>query len=169
MIICSVQPLSTGECIECRALAHRAALPYLRDAKSRLPRPNFPEIDAMRRRLWTTIALLAFASAMLPSVPAHAGYGAIAWDTETGKAGWIWNRPTPREAAQQALRECGASGCRLVIKPTSACAALATIGNGKAIGAAARKTQDEARSAALTDCQKRGAGECVVRASGCNK
>jgi len=67
------------------------------------------------------------------------------------------------------LRECGVSGCRLVIKPTTVCAALATIANGKAIGAAARKTNDEARLAALTDCQKRKAGDCVVRASDCNK
>lgn len=123
----------------------------------------------MRRRLWTAIGFLAFALALLPSAAARAGYGAIAWDPATGQAGWIWNRPTPKEAAQSALRECGAGGCRLVIKPTEVCAALATIANGKAIGAAARKTQDEARVAALTDCRKRGAGECVVRASGCSK
>lgn len=123
----------------------------------------------MRRRLWTIIGLLAFTSALLPGVAAHAGYGAIAWDAQSGKAGWIWNRSTPKEAAQGALRECGVSGCQLVIKPTTECAAFATIANGKAIGAAARKTKDDARLAALTDCQKRKAGECVVRASNCNQ
>ncbi len=123
----------------------------------------------MRRRVWIAIALLAFGYALLPPVPAEAGYGAIAWDPASGKAGWIWNQPTQNEAARLALRECGASGCRLVIKPTSDCAALATIANGKAIGAAARKTKDDARLAALTDCQKRKAGDCVVRASDCNK
>ena len=121
------------------------------------------------RRLWIVIALLAFASALFPDVAASAGYGAIAWDPASGKAGWIWNQPTAGEAAAKALRECGVSGCRLVIKPTTVCAALATIANGKAIGAAARKTNDEARLAALTDCQKRKAGDCVVRASDCNK
>ena len=123
----------------------------------------------MRRRFLTAIGLLVFASALLPGGAARAGYGAIAWDPESCKAGWIWNRPTPTEAAQRALRECGATGCRLVIKPTPECAALATIANGKAIGAAARKTKDDARLAALTDCQKRKAGDCVVRASNCNQ
>jgi Domain of unknown function (DUF4189) len=123
----------------------------------------------MGRRLWTAVGLVAFASGSLPGVAASAGYGAIAWDPETGKAGWIWNRPTPNEAAKSALRECGAPGCRLVIKPTTECAALATIADGKAAGAAARKTKDDASLAALTDCQKRKAGDCVVRASNCNK
>jgi hypothetical protein len=127
------------------------------------------EIVAMRRHFWTGIGFFAFASALLPGAAAGAGWGAIAWDHDTGKAGWIWNQPTAQKAAAGALRECGVSGCRLVIKPTTACAALATIADGKAIGAAARKTQDEARLAALNDCRKRGAGECVVRANSCNK
>ncbi len=123
----------------------------------------------MRRRLWTAIGLLAFAPALAPGTAARAGYGAIAWDPESGKAGWIWNRPTKEKAAEEAINKCGASGCRLVIKPTPECAALATIANGKAIGAAARKTKDDARLAALTDCQKRKAGDCVLRASNCNQ
>jgi Domain of unknown function (DUF4189) len=123
----------------------------------------------MRRRLWTAIGLLAFASALAPGTAARAGYGAIAWDPESGKAGWVWNTPTPREAADLARRKCNSSGCRLVVKPTDACAALATTADGKKIGAAARKTKEEAQKAALTDCQKRQVGECVVRASSCNK
>jgi serine/threonine-protein kinase len=123
----------------------------------------------MRRRVWTVVALLAFGYALLPGGPALAGYGAIAWDRESGKIGWIWKQPTAKTAAEKAISECGASGCRLVIKPTTACAAVATTADGKAIGAAARKTQDEARLAALSDCQKRKAGDCVVKASDCNK
>ena len=123
----------------------------------------------MRRRVWTVIALLAFGYALFPTAPARAGWGAVAWDRESGKSGWIWNQPTAKEAAEKALSQCGATGCRLVIKPTTACTALASIANGKHIGAAARKTQDEARLAALTDCQKGKAGECVIRASDCNK
>ncbi len=123
----------------------------------------------IRSRLWTAIALLAFGYALLPGTPALAGYGAIAWDKESGKTGWIWNQPTAKKAAEMALSQCGASGCRLVVKPTAACAALASTGDGKFIGAAARKTQDEARLAALSNCQKGKAGDCVVRASDCNK
>jgi hypothetical protein len=123
----------------------------------------------MPRRLLIVIGFAAFASAVLPNAAAHAGYGAIAWDPETGRAGWVWNRSTPREAAELARRQCQAAGCRIIIKPTDACAALATTADGKAIGAAARKTKEEAQRAALGDCEKRNTGACVVRASNCNK
>ncbi|MBV8740106.1 MAG: DUF4189 domain-containing protein [Alphaproteobacteria bacterium] len=124
----------------------------------------------MRRRVWTAIALLAFGYTLLPALPVEAGYGAIAWDRESGKAGWVWNQPTPRKAAEMALSQCGATGCKVIIHTaTRQCAALASTENGRYIGAAARKAQDEARLAALTDCQKGKAGECVVRASDCNK
>jgi hypothetical protein len=133
-----------------------------------LLRQDNREIASMRRRLWTVVALLAFGYALLPALPAAAGYGAIAWDKQSGKSGWVWNQPTAKKAAEMALSQCGASGCQLVIKPTTACAALASTENGKFIGAAARRTRDEARLAALADCKKGNAGECVVRAGECN-
>jgi hypothetical protein len=115
-----------------------------------------------------TLAVLVFA--LTPAVPAFAGFGAIAWDKETGKSGWIWDQPTPKKAGEMALSKCGASGCKVIVHTNAGrCAALATIANGKFVGASARKTQDEARLAALSDCQKGKAGDCVVRASGCNK
>ena len=95
----------------------------------------------MSQRIWIAVAFVVLGYALLPGGSALAGYAAIAWDRETGKAGWVWNQPTPKKAAEMALSQCGASGCRLVIKPTSACAALASTENGKFIGAAARKTQ----------------------------
>jgi Domain of unknown function (DUF4189) len=124
----------------------------------------------MRRGLWAAIALLAFGYALLPATPAAAGYGAIAWDKQSGKSGWIWNQPTAQKAAEMALSECGASGCKVIIRTrTGQCAALAATEGGKFVGAAARKTQDEARLAALSNCQKGKAGDCVIRASDCNK
>jgi hypothetical protein len=123
----------------------------------------------MRRPMPKATALSAILSILLAATPAFAGYGAIAWDKATGKYGGTFNRPTPKAAAAAALSDCGTSGCRLVIRPTTACAALATTANGKFAGAAARKTKDEARLAALSDCQKGKAGECVIRASDCSK
>jgi Domain of unknown function (DUF4189) len=124
---------------------------------------------SMRRGLWTGIALLAFGYATLPT-PAFAGFGAIAWDQVSGQRGWSWNQPTAQKAGEVALSECGASGCKVVIHTVARqCAALATTQDGKAAGGAARKTKDAARLAALADCQKRGAGDCVVRVGDCNK
>lgn len=124
----------------------------------------------MRRRMWIALGLLAVGGALLPALPALAGYGAIAWDKTSGKSGWVWNQPTAQKAAEGALSQCGAGGCKVIIRTHSGqCAALATIDGGKAAGAAARKTQDAARLAALNSCQIRKAGDCVIRVSDCNK
>jgi Trypsin-like peptidase domain/Domain of unknown function (DUF4189) len=108
-----------------------------------------------------------------PMVPAPAGlggYSAIAWDRETGKRGWSWNQATAKRAAELALSECGATGCKVIMRAgRRMCAALATTENGKFVGAASRQDRDAARLAALTDCEKGNAGECIVRITDCNK
>jgi Domain of unknown function (DUF4189) len=120
------------------------------------------------RRLWIVVALLAFGYTLLPSNPASAGYGAIAWDRDTGKYGVSWNQPTGKRAEEAALGECGASGCKVVgrVGPRM-CGALATTDDGK--HAAWRKDREAARLDALKSCGKDKAGECVVRATDCNK
>jgi Domain of unknown function (DUF4189) len=124
----------------------------------------------MRRAILATAAMLALGSVLLSATPALATYGAIAWDKESGKRGWSWNQPTSQKAAEVAVSECGASGCKVVIHTgTGVCAALATTADGKFAGGAARKTKDEARLAALANCQKGKAGDCIIRVSDCNK
>jgi hypothetical protein len=104
------------------------------------------------------------------ALPGLHGYGAIAWDKESTKRGWSWNQPTAQLAAEVALSECGASGCKVIMLiGATQCAALATTADGRYVGAAARGTQDEARLSALANCQKGKAGDCVVRTSDCNK
>jgi len=123
----------------------------------------------MHRKLWIGVALLAFGYTLLPTISAVAGYGAIAWDRATGKYGVSWNQPTPQRAMEVAVAECGTSGCKVVTKVGPAmCGALATSEDGKQAGAAPRKNRDAARLAALKLCPKT-AGECIVRASDCNK
>jgi Domain of unknown function (DUF4189) len=122
------------------------------------------------RRLWIVVALLAFGYTLLPAIPASAGYGAIAWDKGTGKYGASWNQPTPQRAEEVALGECGASGCKVVGKVgPRMCGALATTQDGKHAGAARRKDREAARLAAVKNCDKDQAGECIVRATDCNK
>jgi hypothetical protein len=124
----------------------------------------------MRSRSWAGLVLMTLAI-FSPTSAAFAGYGAIAWDKETGKRGSSWNQPTPQKAAEAAVSECGTSGCRVIMRTVAKqCAAMATTADGKSsVGASARKTQDAARLAALSDCRKRGAGECVVQVSDCNR
>jgi hypothetical protein len=119
-------------------------------------------------RLGIAIAAVLLGSSWI-AAPALAQYGAIAWDKETGKYGASWKQLTQKLANEKALAECGTSGCKVVtrIDPIR-CGALATTADGKQVGAAARKTRDEARLAALKNCPTE-AGECTVRVADCNK
>ena len=115
-------------------------------------------------------ALLGLGSVLLTAVPALAEYGAIAWDKETGKRGWSWNQQTQSRADEMALSECGATGCKVIMRTGRAmCAALATTETGKYVGAARRREREAARLAALKDCEKGKAGECIIRVTDCNK
>ena len=109
----------------------------------------------------------------VPAVPAPAAlgaYGAIAWDRETGRRGWSWNQHTQSRADEVALSECGATGCKVIMRAgRGMCAALATNEAGKFVGAASRKDRDAARLAALKDCEKGNAGDCTARFTECNK
>src|SRR5215472_10620475 len=71
--------------------------------------------------------------ALLSATPAFAaGGGAIAWDRETGKYGASWNKTTPKRAVEAAISQCGASGCRVVLKVRPMMGvALAISGNRK--------------------------------------
>jgi hypothetical protein len=125
---------------------------------------------SMRRALFTVAALLAFSIALMPAPPAFAGYGAIAWDKAAGRSGWSWDQSTADKAREVALSHCGTSDCKVVIQSApKQCSALATTQDRKHIGAARRSTQDDARVAALSNCRKDNAGECVIRFSMCNK
>ena len=106
----------------------------------------------------------------IPSPAAPGGYGAIAWDAESGRRGWSWNQITADRADEVALSECGATGCKVIMRTGRAmCAALATNEAGKYVGAARRKDREAARLAALKDCEKGNAGECITRFTECNK
>jgi len=128
------------------------------------------ENRSMGRLFPTVRGSLMAAAILVAATPAFAGYGAIAWDRTSGKYGGTWNQATAQAAAERALSDCGATGCKVIMRTgTGQCAALATIASGKFVGAASRKTVEEARLAALSNCQKGNAGDCVVRASNCNK
>ena len=115
-------------------------------------------------------AVLGFAIVLSVALPARADFGAIAYDSGSGKRGWSIREQTPQKAAQAAISACGAGECKVVIKiAPHRCAAVAGIEGKKIIGAAARGTKEAARTAALADCQKRGQGDCVIQFSDCDR
>lgn len=121
-------------------------------------------------RFRLSAAILALMGTVALSAPASAGYGAVAQDRASGKAGWAWNQPTQQRANEAAMSQCGASGCKVLMRVgPRECGAFAATEDGKVWGASARKSMDAARLAALANCQKAKRGECVVKTSDCNK
>jgi hypothetical protein len=51
----------------------------------------------MRRAILASAVLVGLGSILLTTVPAHAEYGAIAWDAATGKTGASWHDPTAED------------------------------------------------------------------------
>jgi hypothetical protein len=138
---------------------------------SAMPMHGSRSREIAMRPLLSIAALLTLGAGLFCAPPAFAGYGAIAWDKATGRYGWSRNQTTQQKADELAISGCGAGGCKVVLRPSSAtpCAALATTADGKNAGGAARKTQADARLAALANCQKLKKGECTVRTSECGK
>jgi hypothetical protein len=124
----------------------------------------------MRNVIAAAAILLGCGLVIVSPTPALAQYGAIAWDRETGKYGASWNQDSPKRADEKAMSDCGASGCKVIVHTRRGlCAALATTESGKYAGGSARPDREAARLAALRDCQKGKAGECVVRVTDCNR
>jgi len=122
-----------------------------------------------------TTMLAVFFSALLATgtaAPALAGYGALARDDATGKYGLSSDKATQTQADETAMKDCVESSCKIIFRTRpKQCGAIATSEKrgSTAWGGAVKQTRDAASLAALTDCQKRTAGQCKVRASGCNR
>lgn len=118
---------------------------------------------------FAVVALLVITS------PALAGYGAVAYGQEKRKHGAAWDEETQQRANEVSLRECGSDRCKVRFPvPSSMCAAFATPEfatpeSGPAWGGAVRKSMDQAKFAALKNCQKHAKNKCAVRESKCNK
>jgi hypothetical protein len=122
----------------------------------------------MRRAL--PIAAGAAAIVVALAAPASAGYGAIAYDQNSGKHGASWNQPTPARANELALRECASAECRVHPVEPKGCGALARSDKDKAWGGADRVSLDEAKRDAIARCRAHTTtGTCAVSISGCNK
>ena len=101
--------------------------------------------------------------------PAEAGYGAIAYDQNSGKQGASFDQPDPARANEAALKQCASPDCRVHPVEPKGCGALAIADKDKAWGGADRETLDAAKRDAIAHCQTHTSdGICAVRVSGCN-
>jgi Domain of unknown function (DUF4189) len=116
-------------------------------------------------------AVLGTAALFLANaVPAHAEYGAIAYDQMTGSYGSSSNEPTATRAKEVALKNCGSSDCQVHAVEPHGCGALAKSDTDKAWGGADRETLDAAKREAVGHCQTHtSTGHCVVVISACNR
>src|SRR5579863_2142321 len=120
----------------------------------------------MRRAVRIFAGMTAIILALAIAAPADAGYGAIAYDQNSGKEGASWDQKTPAEANELALKECASAECRVHPVEPKGCGALAMSDKDKAWGGADRETLDEAKRDAVAHCQTHTAtGTCAVRVS----
>jgi hypothetical protein len=84
--------------------------------------------------------------------------------------GFALDEPSQERANEATKRDCGSDACKVRFGVgMKMWAALATPDSGPAWGGAVRKSVDEAKFAALTNCQKHAGDRCVIRESRCNK
>lgn len=122
------------------------------------------------RAVLTIVAAAAILLSFAAAAPAYAGFGAVAYDQDTGKYGATWNEPTQARAYELALKQCASENCRVYPVEPAGCGALALSDKDKAWGGADRETLAKARQDAVARCQTHTtAGKCEVRVSGCNR
>lgn len=106
---------------------------------------------------------------MAAPASAYAGFGAVAYDQETGNYGASWNASTQSKAFEEALKQCSSAGCKVHPVEPKGCGALAMSDKDKAWGGADREKLEEAKREAVAHCQTHTQqGTCAVRVSGCN-
>ena len=111
------------------------------------------------------LALSLFAvsaeAAKQSSVPNR--FGAIAYHRDTQSWGVAYDKARARDAAVEALRQCGAQRCEIVHRFKNGCAAL--VDGPKAAFASSGATRDEAETKALKRC----GGGCKPIAWACTR
>lgn len=115
---------------------------------------------------------------VLCAIPAEAArqsavpnrYGAIAYHRESQSWGVAYDKPRARDAAVEALRQCGQQRCEVVHRFKNGCAAL--VDGPKAAFASSGATRDEAETKALKRCavgSPSGAERCKPIAWACTR
>jgi Domain of unknown function (DUF4189) len=126
----------------------------------------------MRRPGLFSAAAIALIGTMIGAGPSFAEFGAIAYDQNSGRYGFSWNKSTREQANDLAKKDCSSANCRLFPVPPGQCGALATADNPKessAWGVSVHTDKAEAEARAVMDCKKHTEGQCRMRGSECNR
>lgn len=118
----------------------------------------------MRFGIALILVFLSFAVAAARQSSTPNRFGAIAYHRASQSWGVSFDKPRARDAAVDALKQCGHQRCEIVHRYKNGCAALAD--GPKAIGAASGATRDEAETKALKRC---GGDKCSLIAWGCTR
>ena len=115
---------------------------------------------------------LTMFAALALTAPAHAEYGALAYDEASGKYGIAYNERTQQRADETARKDCGGEKCKLMPFGPRDCAALATVEDRKesnAWGGGRGGTRAAAELQAMESCQKHTKRQCKIRVAECNR
>ncbi|MEN9207178.1 MAG: DUF4189 domain-containing protein [Gloeomargarita sp. GMQP_bins_120] len=108
----------------------------------------------------------------MPSPPAMALFGAIAYNNLDGVYGYGYNFPDRASAEKRAIQECeqvsGGKPCEILVWFQNACGALARDSRNYA-GGGWGVTPEVAQQEALASCQSVGGADCVVVETICTK
>ena len=96
------------------------------------------------------LAFLAFAAEAAKPSKVPNRYGAIAYHRDSQSWGVSFDKLRARDAAVEALRQCGEQRCEVVHRFKNGCAAL--VDGPKAAFASSGATRDEAETKALKRC-----------------
>lgn len=114
------------------------------------------------------IFLFAMALTCLANREAWAGFGALAYDANSGASGYSYDYASQQDANARAVSECAKHGsrCAVVMRFANECAAYARSANGGA-GWGTAWTKRAAESVAMAYCKKYGPS-CQVVTSACS-
>ncbi|MFI4988474.1 MAG: DUF4189 domain-containing protein [Alphaproteobacteria bacterium] len=113
---------------------------------------------------YTTLRDICVKQCSQPSI----SYGAIAYDAQSGAAGWAFDFDNSAAADRFALSNCAkhGDGCKVVVSFLNSCGAVAS-GADDHFATGQALTREQAEAKALAACEANGGGKCKIEAWSC--
>ena len=138
----------------------------LPEAAARAARPPRGRPFGIGRVVVSCLGVAAGSAVPVFAAEASDTFGAIAWDSESGRWGHSFNYAERAGAEARALGACADPGCEVRTWFRNSCGALATSGDGH--GASWGTTLAEAEAEAMDLCRAEGNENCKIATSTCS-